>query len=160
MPYWGEFSPFPGTGNISKDPMFIDIVNNDYRLKEGSPCENGADDGYNMGAYLGIWKPPKPPADTIKLPERAAIAYPNPTKTGQVTFFYHLDVSAEVTIRVYNVAKELVSFQTENKQSGNQRTIWYARGLAAGIYIYQITTKDQATGKVENWKRQKLAIIR
>ncbi len=29
---------YPGTGNISSEPMFVDAVNGDFRLKDGSPC--------------------------------------------------------------------------------------------------------------------------
>ena len=48
----------PGTGNINQDPVFEDIANHDYRIEDSSPCLNAANDGYNMGAYLGIWQQP------------------------------------------------------------------------------------------------------
>lgn len=33
-------------GNISADPLFVDAVNNDYRLQDGSPCINLGDPNY------------------------------------------------------------------------------------------------------------------
>jgi len=30
--------PWPGTGNLNVDPMFLDAAGHDYRLQEGSPC--------------------------------------------------------------------------------------------------------------------------
>ena len=37
---------WPGINNISRDPLFVDSVNNDYNLLENSPCINaGNDDG-------------------------------------------------------------------------------------------------------------------
>jgi len=40
-----------GSDNIRKDPKFKDQENGNYRLKPGSPCENAAKDGSNMGCF-------------------------------------------------------------------------------------------------------------
>jgi parallel beta-helix repeat protein len=59
----GTFTPSPGTGEISADPMFVDATAGDYHLAEGSPCIDTGDPAaaYNdpdgtrndMGAYGG-----------------------------------------------------------------------------------------------------------
>jgi hypothetical protein len=45
---------WPGTENINQDPLFIDAINNNYNLKEHSPCINTANDNgivSNQGYY-------------------------------------------------------------------------------------------------------------
>jgi hypothetical protein len=37
-------------GNISADPLFVDAENNDYRLRDGSPCINFGDPNYQAAA--------------------------------------------------------------------------------------------------------------
>ena len=55
------FSCLPGEGDISADPLFIDAVNNDYHLRNDSPC---------IGA--GIMTPEVPDTDIERTPR------PNP----------------------------------------------------------------------------------
>ncbi|MGD8787607.1 MAG: CotH kinase family protein, partial [Phycisphaerales bacterium] len=45
---------WPGTDNINQDPLFVDALNNDYHLREDSPCvDAGNDEGVvsNQGYY-------------------------------------------------------------------------------------------------------------
>ncbi|MBN1807334.1 MAG: hypothetical protein JW837_18960 [Sedimentisphaerales bacterium] len=35
---------WPGTDNINQDPLFVDVKNNNYHLKENSPCINAGND--------------------------------------------------------------------------------------------------------------------
>ncbi len=35
---------WPGIENINQDPLFVDALNNDYHLRENSPCINAGDD--------------------------------------------------------------------------------------------------------------------
>lgn len=48
-------------GNISEDPLFIDAVNGDFTLEEGSPCKGAADDGGDMGVRISLLPAPNPP---------------------------------------------------------------------------------------------------
>ena len=43
-------SQFPGVGNISTDPLFVDSGRRDYRLQAGSPCRSSGPGGTDMGA--------------------------------------------------------------------------------------------------------------
>ena len=43
-----EESSFPGTGNISGDPLFVDAANGDYSLQSTSPCINTGDPSSNL----------------------------------------------------------------------------------------------------------------
>ncbi len=90
--------------------------------------------------------------------EKKAIAFPNPVRADQVTFLYNLDAAADVTIRVYTLAKELAATITESEAAGDQSIRLDVSELPSGIYLYYVSTNTGGT--VENWKRQKLAIIR
>lgn len=37
---------WPGVGNISADPLFVNAARGDYRLQAGSPCRNAGDSSY------------------------------------------------------------------------------------------------------------------
>ncbi|MCF7810849.1 right-handed parallel beta-helix repeat-containing protein [bacterium] len=43
--YWiyGESRPYPGTGLVYRDPMFVDVDNEDFHLRVGSPCIDAGD---------------------------------------------------------------------------------------------------------------------
>lgn len=46
----GEDGPWPGTGNISAPPLFLDPTAGDYSLIPGSPCIGAGRSGSDMGA--------------------------------------------------------------------------------------------------------------
>lgn len=62
-------SPWPGPGNISADPLFVDPRNGDYRLAAGSPC---IDAGDNVAL----------PADTYDLDGDGNLSEPLPIDLG------------------------------------------------------------------------------
>lgn len=148
MPYFGEFSPFPGTGNISEDPRFIDEANNDYRLRENSPCENGGGDGYNIGAYLGIWKPPPEP-DTLD-EHQLFQNIPNPFYTNtRITYYVYGENSSEdVSLKIYNsIGKLIRTLVSESKTTGLYLAFWngldeLGMPVNAGVYFYQLQIGD------------------
>ncbi|MHC4556310.1 MAG: lamin tail domain-containing protein [Planctomycetota bacterium] len=48
------WEPWPGTGNISSDPIFVDQANHNYRLQENSPCIDAGDPGADPDPDLSI----------------------------------------------------------------------------------------------------------
>jgi hypothetical protein len=53
--------PDPGTanGNISQDPLFIDVASGNCRIQAGSPCIDAGDDSANLGTGLDILGQPR-----------------------------------------------------------------------------------------------------
>jgi Right handed beta helix region len=52
-----EATSYPGTGNITTDPLFWNVGLRDYRLREGSPALASGLDGAHMGATYPVGAP-------------------------------------------------------------------------------------------------------
>ena len=75
----------------------------------------------------------------------------------ETTISFQLDKSAEVSIKVYNVAGQLVEWLAEQKTfgSGKQAIRWNGRDsqgeiVASGLYIVTVTVGGQRQDKVVN----------
>ena len=131
----------PGVGNISNDPMFRDVTNHDYRLADNSPCLNAADDGYNMGAYLGVWKQPPDP-DTLN---ENSLKQNSPNPFNNNTFItyriFSQRNSEHVTLKIYNIQGQLIrTLVSERKTNGLYVAYWNGRdergqGVCSGYYF-------------------------
>ncbi len=85
--------------------------------------------------------------------------YPNPAKGKNTTFRYYVNQDAVVTIRIYNLAGELVA-QLKDKGIGGRQDneiVWNMGNVASGVYIYQL--RAQAPGET-SFITKKLAIVR
>jgi hypothetical protein len=87
------------------------------------------------------------------------ITYPQPAKD-RVTFLYWLHSPSNVTIRVYNIALELIATIEEDKEEGFQKTIWDISQVAQGVCFYKIEAKCKRTGRRIEFPIKKLAIIK
>jgi len=56
---------YPGVTNMNRNPWFRDITENDYQLRDISPCRNAGNDGADMGAAFPSGANPEPPTDFI-----------------------------------------------------------------------------------------------
>ncbi|TPW16753.1 MAG: hypothetical protein FD126_3808 [Elusimicrobia bacterium] len=95
----------------------------------------------------------------VILSEAEVYSYPNPARGNLVTFKFLVGNDADVTIRVYDVAGELVA---ELSKAGNPAGIastldWDISGKASGVYIYRLEARAAAGQKADVTK--KLAII-
>jgi len=75
----------------------------------------------------------------------------------ETTISFQLDKSAEVSIKVYNVAGQLVEWLVKQQTfgSGKQAIRWNGRDsegeiVASGLYIVTVTVGDQTQDKVVN----------
>lgn len=58
-----EGTNWPGTGNISANPLFRDPTNGDFRLLPNSPCEGTGSNGITMGVIFPVGGLPAIPQD-------------------------------------------------------------------------------------------------
>ena len=82
--------------------------------------------------------------------KNSIFVYPNPSKSGIVTFNYTLLNSAKVTLQVYNILGELVWEKIiENDSAGNNKNYpWLCINsnnikVASGVYIYRIIVEEE-----------------
>ena len=54
---------WPGTGNLSADPLFVNPAAGDFRLGAGSPALGSGLNGANMGVHWPVGGLPSPPVD-------------------------------------------------------------------------------------------------
>jgi hypothetical protein len=138
---------FEDSHPIIGDPLFEDLSNDNYQLKDGSPAINcGLDIGLpfigekpDLGAFES--------SDTIttelrELPHYRISApqllqnYPNPFNP--ITMInYQLPVISDVELSIYNSLGQKVTTLVSGKQSAGYYQIeWNASGYSTGIYYY------------------------
>ena len=103
------------------------------------------------------------------LPQDSVYAYPNPTKTGEITIrFYSGWTNPERETRIYNIAGELVkqvnSEEIADNNDGIYKYNWNCRNdtgqnVASGVYIYIVNVKNRETLETKSVIK-KFAIIR
>lgn len=104
------------------------------------------------------------PTSTITpyaVPGGEAMAFPNPAAGDSVTFMYSLGEPADIDVDVYNVLGRKVAHLEDKNQAGliNRRTTWDIRGVAPGVYLYQVTVKT-LSGQVTKLKLKRLVIAK
>ena len=85
--------------------------------------------------------------------------YPNPARGDKLTFKFSLNYNADVEIRVYNIAGEMIAkLEKNNVLAGSiEEIVWDISKIASGVYIYVFEAK--AVGKTKKIDK-KLAIIK
>jgi len=150
-------------GNISADPLFFDPENNDYTLRENSPCidagtafyvfegdtilnlspEDYYGDAPDIGAYE--WRPDTTSAvHPITLPGNVAIRsiYPNPFNTS-TTIEYQLPTSGKMKMEIYDIQGRLVKTLIDAYTvMGEHHSTFDLDYLASGTYVLKINTKS------------------
>lgn len=159
-----------GDGNISEDPLFVDLENADLHLQDASPCigsginsfvfndeilnspsidiegnirPNPINSSMDMGAFES---PLGTPVNTgifqTSIPDESRLIYnyPNPF-TEATTFSYHLSFPCYVDLCIYNIfGQKVATLVSEKQPAGTQNVKWVAGNLSSGQYYYRIKT--------------------
>jgi hypothetical protein len=160
-----------GTGNIAEQPLFEDILNEDYSLSEESPC-NGV--GIDSIEVKGIWyfspetdllgNPRPNPEETM--PDIGAIESPYPDTTGiiryyplvrkiydlknypnpfndQTTIEFNLPESNFTELKILNsLGKEIEVLYSGKLSMGKHTILWRTKQLPDGIYFCYFKSGD------------------
>jgi parallel beta-helix repeat protein len=146
---------------IDSDPAFVDTLNFNYTLLEGSPClDAGTPDvtGLNLPPTdaagnariidgrvdIGSYEGPHPAVSVEDTPTNIIKSfalsqnYPNPFNP-VTTIHYELPNAAHVTIEVFNVMGQKVqTLINEQKPAGEYNLLLNGKDLSSGIYFYHI----------------------
>ncbi|MDA3814301.1 MAG: T9SS type A sorting domain-containing protein [Candidatus Cloacimonetes bacterium] len=152
-----------GNGNISIDPLFIDLQNGDYHLSQNSPCIDAGDpnspfdpDGTiaDMGAFY---------FDQNTLIEESEIKtvgylisnYPNPFNPS-TTISFLIQNDSRVELSIYNIKGQKVKQLLYDQLSeGQHSVVWDGKDddnnkpIGSGIYFYKL----DINGKTEAVKK-------
>ena len=125
-----------GSHGIAVDPKFVDIGNNDYRLRADSPCIGTGENGVDMGAYG--YTEPQPSIPVIG--EMAVRNRPNPFRAGkEVTWIeYNLNQPSNVTITIYDLLGQEVWHKSypageEGGKKDSNSVPWDGRNLSGEV---------------------------
>lgn len=145
-----SFTPAPGSGEISEDPLFADAAQNKFNLTETSPCIRAGENGIDMGALVfsaGV------AGDAGIKPGTAAglglTNYPNPF-TVRTTIGYQLPSKAGVCLKIYNIAGRLVKTLVNGPvEAGRHTRQWDGRDAdgkqaAGGVYFCRLSVSPQS----------------
>ncbi|MBE0572834.1 MAG: T9SS type A sorting domain-containing protein [Ignavibacteriaceae bacterium] len=159
-----------GTGNIDLDPLFADILNNDFHLQESSPCIAAGIDSIQIGGFwyycpsTDIEGNPRPdPVGTtpdigayesqfpvrfddqnLDLPTQYILHqnYPNPFNPS-TKISWQSPVGSWQTLKIYDVlGNEVATLVDEYKPAGIYELEWDVIGLPSGVYFYQIKAES------------------
>ena len=170
-------SSWSGEGNISTDPLFVNISDQDYHLNEYSPCIDEGRNSYvhsftDLDGNVRIWSGTDLRDDIVDMgcyeygaptyiadPEihehiSAALIknFPNPfTQKTQIEFY--LPMRQHCTIEIYNIrGQKIKTLIDEEEQAGYHHILWDGRdqrdrAVANGIYFYMLRNGQQKTVK-------------
>ncbi|MDP8205441.1 MAG: right-handed parallel beta-helix repeat-containing protein [Candidatus Electryonea clarkiae] len=149
--------------NIDADPMYVDLDDGDYNLRQNSPCIdagtaffvwqgdtliNLSDDEYNgeapdIGAYESNYQLVK--NKSASLPEKFMLSqnYPNPFNS-ITTISIGLPAPSELNLSVYNITGQKIAVLAHERFSaGYHQFTFNADGLSTGIYFIHANVPEK-----------------
>ncbi|HHE39998.1 MAG TPA: T9SS type A sorting domain-containing protein, partial [Candidatus Cloacimonetes bacterium] len=169
--------PWSGQGNISADPVFVDVSTQNYHLDEFSPCIDIGRNNYVMvdtdiDAHIRIWDgsgigeaivdmgcyeygAPLYDIDE-EIPEQNEVSllknFPNPFNAVTAISFY-MPHTQKATIEIYNIKGQKVRILIQdNIETGYHKISWdgtdqHERRIANGVYFYVLKAGNKQTIK-------------
>ena len=149
--YSGVIDPTGSDGNISADPEFCDVDNDDYTITAGSPvlpplsaCGQIGALGEGCDDDVSIEDPGPSP-----VPLRFAVEpnYPNPFNP-MTTIRFSLATPGVTSIHIYDVSGRLVRTVLDEALIAAEHTVeWQGRDdsghqVAAGVYFYRVRSGE------------------
>jgi len=152
--YWQPSSIGSGATDdyaVYQDPLFVNVTEYDFHLREGSPAiDAGVDVGipYN-GDFpdLGAFEYDESSAakSIKKLPNRFNLQqnYPNPFNPS-TNIHYDIAYPAKAELNIYNIQGQLIQTLVNSTQTGGNYTVKWDGSMVdgnrapSGIYIYKI----------------------
>ena len=151
-----------GNGNISIDPLFIDLQNGDYHLSENSPCIDAGDpnspfdpDGTirDMGAFY-FDQTNSINDDDIHFVNYSLSNYPNPFNPSTIIEF-SIQNDSKIYLSIYNIkGQKIKTLANIQFAKGSHSLIWngddeFGKLVSSGIYYYKLNVN----GKTETVKK-------
>jgi hypothetical protein len=159
-----------GSGNISDDPLFVDLPGADLHLMDVSPCIGSGINSFilneswvtaptrdiegnprpspqeseaDIGAYehaLGF--PLGIGADPTLIPEGIMLYQNHPNPFNEFTSIsYYLSYPSTVELSIYNLYGQRIEILVSKYQSAGMKQVeWSGNGLASGYYFYRLST--------------------
>ena len=146
-----------GNGNISADPLFIDLQNGDYHLSQNSPCIDAGDpnspfdpDGtiVDMGAFYFDQ------STLIEESEIQAVVYsisnfPNPFNP-TTTISFSLPEDSDVELSIFNIKGQKIRSLLNNQiTAGEHSIVWNGKDasgkkISSGVYLYKLNVNGKS----------------
>jgi hypothetical protein len=147
---------FPGEGNRTADPLFVDSAGGDYHLRLYSPALGAGDPAFittvgmlpDLGAYPRIRHYPMSASESDDRPLAFALHpnMPNPFNPSTQLRF-DLPASSPVRVDIYNAAGQRVQrLVDEYRSAGRHTAVWdgydeSGRPVASGVYVYRLISE-------------------
>ncbi len=131
---------WPGIGNISADPLFVNAAAGDYRLQAGSPCLGTGAAGTNMGVTLPVGGIP------LWVLDLAAVS----SGTNNVVLSWRETADNEDGFRIERSIDKL-AWQAAGETAAGVTSFTDATGLAGQKYYYRVrATNDVGVSPYSN----------